>query len=212
MELRLANGIIIDTETGQAITPAPSPDAVSLPKTDNARKNVRELGRDKSNRNIRVGLHELPADTKACTTAGIVYFYHMMGLSDLDIATATGLKLSQVEMVKGLDLFTQIDARIRENITKLDFDSMRSRISEAAKKSMNVMEDALDDDELDMKTKIKVAKDMLDRDGHRAADIVEHRHKMEGGLVIRVVEEKKQPDNLPNVHIDKSGAIDVEPE
>jgi hypothetical protein len=34
---------------------------------------------------------------------------------------------------------------------------------------------------------MSAARDILDRSGHRPADVVEHRHRMDGGLVIEVV-------------------------
>jgi hypothetical protein len=35
------------------------------------------------------------------------------------------------------------------------------------------------------------AKDFLDRAGHRPADIVEHRHRMDGGLTIEIIRKDK---------------------
>jgi hypothetical protein len=42
------------------------------------------------------------------------------------------------------------------------------------------------------------AKDVLDRAGQRPVDIIEHRHKMEGGLTIEYVDKK---DDIPTIDI-----------
>ena len=38
---------------------------------------------------------------------------------------------------------------------------------------------------------LRASKDVLDRAGHRPADVVEHRHLVEGGLTIEYVDKKK---------------------
>ena len=35
--------------------------------------------------------------------------------------------------------------------------------------------------------RMSAARDILDRSGHRPADVVEHRHRVDGGLVIEYV-------------------------
>ena len=47
-------------------------------------------------------------------------------------------------------------------------------------------------------TQLSAAKDILDRAGHRPVDVIEHRHKMEGGLTIEYVEKK---DDIPTIDI-----------
>ena len=48
-------------------------------------------------------------------------------------------------------------------------------------------------------TRGSAAKDVLDRAGQRPVDVVEHRHKMEGGLTIEYVEKKK---DIPTIEVD----------
>ena len=48
-------------------------------------------------------------------------------------------------------------------------------------------------------TRMSAAKDVLDRAGQRPADVIEHKHKMEGGLTIEYVEKK---DDIPTINID----------
>ena len=48
-------------------------------------------------------------------------------------------------------------------------------------------------------TRMVASKDVLDRAGQRPIDIIEHRHKMEGGLTIHYVEKK---DNIPTIDME----------
>src|SRR4249920_3094708 len=75
-DLPLANGLVIDTKTGQALLPSTSPDAVINQQTKKFRQSTRDTttrGRDRNNRAVRRGLVDLPADSKAITTAGVVW-------------------------------------------------------------------------------------------------------------------------------------------
>tara|TARA_R110000803_G_scaffold118785_1_gene187133 strand:- start:508 stop:705 length:198 start_codon:yes stop_codon:yes gene_type:complete len=58
------------------------------------------------------------------------------------------------------------------------------------------MENAKSDD-----LQLAAAKDILDRDGHRPADIVEHRHTIEGGLQIEYVD-RKATNVLDGINVD----------
>ena len=62
----------------------------------------------------------------------------------------------------------------------------------------NVMVDIMEDSENGPVTRMAAAKDVLDRAGHRPADIVEHKIKMEGGLTIEYVDKK---DDIPVIDI-----------
>jgi len=55
--------------------------------------------------------------------------------------------------------------------------------------------------ESDAKNALKAAQDILDRAGHRPADIVMHQHKVEGGLKIEYIS-RKIDTVLPVVEIE----------
>ena len=204
MDLPLANGLIIDTKTGQAILPSTSPDSVINQQTKKHRDtkvaaNIR--GRDRSNRVVRRGLVDLPADTKAITTAGVVWLYFTLGINDAEIAEATGLKLSQVDMIKGLQLFNQLDVLLKDNIAALTSDSVQKRIDSMSSKALDGLEDILEDEETRPATKARVLMNMLDRGGFSPKQVMEHRHSMEGGLVIRHIREVAQPKQMPTIDV-----------
>lgn len=203
-DLPLANGLVIDTKTGQAILPSTSPDAVINQQTKRSRQapvDAAIRGRDRNNRVVRRGLVDLPADSKAITTAGVVWLYFTLGINDAEIAEATGLKLSQVDMIKGLQLFQQLDVLLKENITALQADNVQKRIDAMSSKALDGLEDLLEDEETRPATKARVLMNMLDRGGFSPTHVMEHRHSMEGGLVIRHIREIAQPKTMPTIDV-----------
>jgi len=205
-DLPLANGLVIDTRTGQAIVPSTSPDAVIQQQTARSKQTPEAVtirGRDRNNRPVRRNLIDLPADTKAVTTAGVVWLYFTLGINDAEIAEATGLKLSQVDMIKGLQLFTQLDHLVKDNLAALEADDVQKRIDRMSGKALDGLENILEDEDTKPATKSRILMNMLDRGGFSPKQVMEHRHSLEGGLVIRHIREIAQPKQMP--------AIDVTP-
>jgi len=203
-DLPLANGLVIDTKTGQALLPSTSPDAVINQQTKKFRQSTRDTttrGRDRNNRAVRRGLVDLPADSKAVTTAGVVWLYFTLGINDAEIAEATGLKLSQVDMIKGLQLFQQLDTLIKDNIQALTSDNVQKRIDAMSASALDGLENLLDDEETRPATKARVLMNMLDRGGFSPKQVMEHRHSLEGGLVIRHIREVAQPKQMPTIDV-----------
>jgi hypothetical protein len=203
-DLPLANGLIIDTTTGQAILPNTSPDSViqqQTTKTKQTKEATVVRGRDRNNRAIRRGLIDLPADTKAVTTAGVVWLYYNLGINDAEIADATGLKISQVDMIKGLQLFGQLDILLRDNLAALTSDNVQKRIDAMSGGALDKLEDLLEDEETRPATKARIAMNMLDRGGFSPKQVMEHRHSLEGGLIIRHIREIAQPKHMPTIDV-----------
>jgi len=203
-DLPLANGLVIDTTTGQAIVPTTSPDAVIQQQTARTRQSAEAAtvrGRDRNNRPVRRNLIDLPADTKAVTTAGVVWLYFTLGINDAEIAEATGLKLSQVDMIKGLQLFTQLDILLKENIAALQADDVQQRIERMSAKALDGLEDIVADEETRPATKARVYMNMLDRGGYSPKQMIEHKYSLEGGLVIRHIREIAQPKHMPTIDV-----------
>jgi hypothetical protein len=204
-DLPLANGLVIDTRTGQAIIPTTSPDAVIHQQTARTKQTAEQTvvrGRDRNNRPVRRSVVDLPADTKAVTTAGVVWLYFTLGINDAEIAEATGLKLSQVDMIKGLQLFQQLDHLIKDNIATLQSDDVQKRIERMSGKALDGLEDILEDDETKPATKARVYMNMLDRGGFSPKQVMEHKYSLEGGLVIRHIREIAQPKHMPSIDVD----------
>ena len=204
-DLPLANGLVIDTKTGQAILPTTSPEAVIQQQTDKFKQTKQAAtvrGRDRNNRSVRRGLVDLPADSKAITTAGVVWLYFTLGINDAEIADATGLKLSQIDMIKGLQLFQQLDILIKDNLAALTADDVQKRIDAMSGKALDGLEDLLEDEDTRPATKSRILMNMLDRGGFSPKQVLEHRHSLEGGLTIRHIREVAKPKQMPTIDVD----------
>jgi hypothetical protein len=203
-DLPLANGLVIDTKTGQAMLPSTSPEATIQQQTTKHKQSAQAAtirGRDRSNRAVRRSLVDLPADSKAVTTAGVVWLYFTLGINDAEIAEATGLKLSQVDMIKGLQLFHQLDLLLKDNIQALQSESVQKRIDAMSSKALDGLENLLEDEETRPATRARVLMNMLDRGGFSPKQVTEHRHSLEGGLVIRHIREVAQPKHMPTIDV-----------
>jgi hypothetical protein len=204
-ELPLANGLVIDTRTGQAMLPTTSPEAVIQQQTKKFKQTADAAlvrGRDRNNRSVRRGLVDLPADSKAVTTAGVVWLYFTLGINDAEIADATGLKLSQIDMIKGLQLFQQLDTLIKDNMHLMQADDVQKRIDNMAADALTKLEDLVDDEDTRPATKSRILMNMLDRGGFSPKQVLEHRHSLEGGLTIRHIREVAQPKQMPSIDVD----------
>jgi len=204
-DLPLANGLVIDTKTGQAILPSTSPDAVIQQQTKKHHQSTQAAtvrGRDRSNRAVRRGLIDLPADSKAITTAGVVWLYFNLGINDAEIADATGLKISQVDMIKGLQLFNQLDQLIKQNMAALTADDVQKRIDNLAGDALTKLEELVDDPDTRPATRSRVLMNFLDRGGYSPKQVLEHRHSLEGGLTSRHIREVAQPKHMPTIDVD----------
>ena len=203
-ELPLANGIVIDTATGQALRPTTEPDAVIDKQTRKHKQPPSDAaiaGRDRNNRVIRRGLVDLPADVKAITSVGVVWLYYTLGINDAEIAEATGMKLSQVDMIKGLQLFTQVDRLLKENLAALTHEDVQARINAMSSSALDGLEDVLADEDTKPATRSRIYMNMLDRGGFSPKQVMEHKHSLDGALTIRHVRDVAQPKNLPTIDV-----------
>jgi hypothetical protein len=213
-ELPLANGLIIDTHSRQALPPKVTPEAVELhaKKKVKDRKETTTRGLDTNNQRIRTVIADLPADPQSLTTAGVVWLYFHLGLSDIDIATCTGLSITHVNLIKGMKLFDQLSNLITTNHAKLGTSDIESRIQQLADKSMTTVEDIIDSEDVDAAVKLRAAQDMLDRAGHSAKQVIERRSMLEGGLTIRIVSDSNVSPDIPPIEVRKTKVIDITPE
>jgi hypothetical protein len=209
-DLPLANGIIIDTQTGQALNPKLAPDQlIAKENKPEDKRRVQERGLDTNNKAIRISTAELPADPQSLNTAGIVWMYFYLGLNDVDIAACTGLRVDQVSLIKGMKLFMQLNTLISDNIAKLNSFDIEARIHKLSGNAMTAIEGIIDDEEVEAAVKLRAAQDLLDRAGHSAKHIIEKRTLLEGGLVIKHVTADSKHE-LPEINLRKN-VIDITP-
>jgi hypothetical protein len=76
---------------------------------------------------------------------------------------------------------------------------VRDLFQKKARNAAQVMVNALE--EGTRADRMAAARDILDRSGHRPSDVVEHRHRMDGGLVIEIV--RRDTSQLPTIEMEK---------
>lgn len=177
--MTLADGTVIDMLTGRPVRQAAS---IVLPAQHEA---VAEVTR------VRKRVHDLPEPPEKMNAVALVTMYHMFGLADVDIAYVSGLTEQQVSRIKELDAFRELTRVASQNLVENEAEDIRAIIAQHSRTALNTVVDVMGSD--DIKARLVAAKDLLDRAGHRPADVVEHKHSIEGGLTIEYI--KKDPAN-----------------
>lgn len=188
--LRLADGTEIDCSSGKAIKDNAAK-FVSVPSPSEAQKIIAQT---------RKTVSELPLPPEKLSGVALVAFYTLFGLGDRDIAIATNnqLTIEQIEHIRTLDAYVEFMQTAKANILHTETNIVREIFEEhAPKAARKVIEAAESDNDV---LAFTAAKDVLDRAGHRPADIVEHRHKMEDALNIVITRrDEKEPVPLINL-------------
>lgn len=194
-EITLADGTVIDTRTGRPRGQLPG--HVVVPTNEEA---VQEVTR------VRKRLADLPdLPQKQMNATAVVCTYYMFGLEDFEIAHALGITERQVQNIKMTAAFDELVQVLQQNIVEGQADDVRSLIANHASTAARTMINELASP--NGQNRIVAAKDLLDRAGHRPADVVEHRHKVEGGLTIEYVK-KGGDDAIPDIDITAEDVTD----
>lgn len=191
--LILADGTKIDPSSGNVIKDKKYARAgfIEIPNASEAVALVAKTRR---------AIAELPVPSQQMNVIGLVLFYSMWGLSDFDIANAIGGALSseQVRNIKKLPEYQSTSKDILSSVLEYEANDIRTFMQQnakgAAQKVVNLMEE-------EGALGFAAAKDILDRAGHRPADVVEHRHKLEDSLKIEFIS-KKSNEAIPEIAID----------
>jgi len=187
--LQLPDGTLLSTN-GKIKRPArPAPGVVEIPTHDDARAIVMHTRR---------ALADLPLPPKASNPVAIVLCYVLFGLGNTDIAIATGLSEQQVIDIRMSDPFTAMYEHVRTSVIEKESENVRGFFNAASRAAAMRMTQLMSESDNDAVAQ-RAAADILDRSGHRPADVVEHRHKMDATLRI---ERYNKVETLPDTIID----------
>ena len=150
----------------------------------------------------RMRLDDLPVPPTQMNTLSVILSYSLQGVSDNDIATVLSMSQEALGNIKSGDVYRNLQETIVNKIVESDATDVRNMFVTNSTDAANVMVGVMNDGENGPVTRMAAAKDVLDRAGHRPADIVEHRIKMEGGLTIEYVDKK---DDIPIIDITPEG-------
>jgi hypothetical protein len=145
-------------------------------------------------------LSELPEVPKTMNAVSVILSYTLFGLDVEEIAIATSLTIDQIARIKKSDAYTQMHDTVVRSVLDSETSVVRDLFVKQARNAAGVIVRAME--EGTRADRMAAAKDILDRSGHRPSDVVEHRHKLDGGLVIEIV--RKEISTMP--------IIDMEPE
>lgn len=190
--LRLADGSVV-YPGGRVVGPESAttpPRFVEIPTHREAQKTIVATRRK---------LSELPEVPKTMNAVGVVLSYTMFGLGDEEIAIATGLSVDQIGRIKCSDPYTQMHDAVVRNIMESETDVVRDLLAKNARSAAAAMVEALQAG--NRSDRMTAARDILDRSGHRPADVVEHRHRVDGGLVIEYVK-RDVTEKFPTIDMD----------
>jgi len=185
--LQLKSGINISFDNGKPIKEH-KPTLVEVPTHREAQRVVT---------NVRKELSELPAPPKQMNAASTILSYELFGLSSFDIAIATNITETQVANIQKSEIYKELKDNVVTNIMQQDADDIRGLVQQQSRYALdNVVQ--LMSSEMD-NIALAASKDILDRAGHRPSDVVEHKHSMEGGLMIEII--RKEVNDTPLIDI-----------
>ena len=188
--LRLADGTLVYPGGRTESVARSEPEFVEIPTHAEAQRIITATRRK---------LADLPEMPRTMNTISVVLSYSLFGLDDEEIGIATGLGVEQIGRIKMSDPYTQMHEGIVRTIMESETTIVRDLLAQNARSAAMVVVDSLSAPS--RADRMAAAKDILDRSGHRPSDVVEHRHRMEGGLVIEIV--RKDANALPVIDIDK---------
>lgn len=184
--LILADGTKIDPTTGKVIRDVVS-QFITVPSPSAAQALIVKTRRS-------VG--ELPLPPQQLSGVALVAFYTLFGLPDSEIAVAVDgrLTVDQIKQIKELDAYREFMDSAKDNIVATETNTVRDIFQKNAAAAANKVV-TLAESENDVLA-FKASQDILDRAGHRPADVVEHRHRMEDALNI-VITKRDETQQVP---------------
>jgi len=190
--LVLADGTKINPVTGKAVKEARQHSGfVEVPNGQDAQRLVIKT---------RKAVAELPLPPEKLTGVAIVAFYTLFGLPDGEISIACEGKLTvpQIVRIRTLAAYKEFMEAAKANIIETANEQVREIFQKNARGAANkIVEIAAEDEGV---LGFKAAQDVLDRAGHRPADVVEHRHAMANSLNI-IITKRDASSDVPVIDV-----------
>lgn len=188
--LVLADGTKINPVDGKVIKTA-SERFIQVPSPSEAQKLIVKT---------RKTVADLPLPPQQLSGVALVAFYTLFGLHDKEISIAVDgrLTVEQVKQIRELEAYKDFMVNAKQNIIETETDTVRGLFSAAAHgAAKKIIEHAEGENDV---LSFKASQDILDRAGHRPADIVEHHHKMDDALQI-VITKRDETQSIPVIDI-----------
>lgn len=175
----LTNGMKFDPSSGQVI------DVEKERTPEKIAEEVANISLSEMQTTERRSLRDISEETKLLNACAVVMTYDLLGVPDVEQVDALSTTLERLQELRASREYTNLRAVFTETVETYIQRSVRGQFAIASHKAAKKMIDLMDSQSSDISQ--KAAKDVLDRAGHRPADVVEHRHSHEDELVIRVI-------------------------
>lgn len=190
--IELADGTKVSTATGEAIREKKELASSRLP--------VASINASDSSEAIVTRLADLPLDPKKMNGVAAMIVYRLLGMPDYEIAQALGTTDDKVKAIANAQVFTDLFNKISTQILDKHSSSIRVALAAMSRDALNKVYDIMV--ESDDKNALKAAQDILDRAGHRPADVVLHQHQVNGGLKIEFIQRTNDKE-IPTITIEQ---------
>lgn len=192
--LILADGTKIDPSSGKVVREKKT-SFIEIPSASQA---VAIIAKTKRN------VAELPLPPQKMNAVSLVLFYSMWGLAENDIAITVNITRDQVNNIKKLPEYLAMSQDIQRSILQHETNEVRDIFQKHARGAAEKIVEIAADADADSVLGFKAAQDILDRAGHRPADVVLHKHGLDDSL--KIVYIAQQPhETIPDASI-----VDVE--
>lgn len=137
-------------------------------------------------------LSELPVAPKTLNPVACVCLYTMYGLDAQEIAIATGLSIDQINGVRMSNEYAIMQRAVVDTVMQTETGEVKDYIKKASHRAAKKVSELVESPFADIA--LRASKDVLDRSGLRPADVLEIHGRMDMGLVIEVVDRRKDAD------------------
>ncbi len=172
--LVLADGTEINPSDGKVV--ARAKEFVEVPTNKEAQALVVRTRRH---------LADIPAQPNQINAISLVLTYTLYGLAMDEIVIATSFTVDQIDAIRKLDAYADMLVGVQASLVESGEEDVRTILSVASGNAARRVVGLLESDSEAIQ--LSAGRDILDRAGHRPADVVEHRHSLDGTLRIEHV-------------------------
>lgn len=147
---------------------------------------------------LRRRVQDLPDVPERMNALSVVLSYELFGLTQYDIANATGLTPQQVGHIQMLDAYVEYKAAVVQSIQDREADTVVGLFRQGAKDAAAKVVEHIGSPFPSVS--LAASKEVLDRSGNTVKQVVEHQHKVDGGLRIEYIKrDNSQP--VPTIDV-----------
>lgn len=188
--LVLADGTKINKADGKVLKDKKPSTMIEIPSPRAAQDIVAKTRR---------GVADMPVAPTQMNAISLCVFYTMWGLTNQDIAIQLNITTQQVNNIKKLPEFQKLYDDIFKGVMETEATDVRGFFQQNARTAAAKIVNLVDEEGA---LGFAAAKDILDRAGHRPADVVEHRHRLDNALQIEVIRKDASQAAIPYIDAD----------